>query len=579
MSSPEASIRAADALEAAGQRDRAIASLQQFAARHPRDAAAAEALARVLFRAGRRDQALYHARRAAELDPGNAARLTTLSLVLQQSGALDEAVAVVRRQVALAPTLAGAWCNLGSMERARGDYPAAIAAFERAVAADPTLPFVYTHAALLLEVGRHEEAEALLRRGLEARPDSPVVAHLAALMSNYFPGVTPDQAADAHRRYGRFYPRPDVTHPNDRDPDRPLRVGVLSADFRTHSVAYFIEPWLAARDRAASHVTLISQTVAPDAVTARLRSLADDWRDAAALDPHALADEIRRLKIDVLVELGGHTGPTRLAALALRPAPVQVTYLGYPNTTGLPAMDYRIVDSLTDPPGADAWNTERLARLDPCFLCFQLSPDAPEPSLPAGPVTFGSFNTLKKINAECASLWARVMHAVPGSRLVLKSGGGEPAEAFAAAGARLASHGIAADRIEFLPKAETHADHLALYNTVHVALDTLPYNGTTTTCEALSMGVPVVTLLGGSHPGRVGLTLLTAAGQPELIAASPDEYVHIAAALAHEPAKLAGLRFTLRGRLLSSPLCDAAAFAHRFDTALRAMWRDYCGQP
>jgi predicted O-linked N-acetylglucosamine transferase (SPINDLY family) len=579
VSAVETALRSAEALEAAGHRDRAIASLQQFAARHPRDPAAAEALARVLFRAGKRDQALYHARRATELDPHNAARLTTLSLVLQQAGSLDDAIGVVRRQVALAPNLAGAWCNLGAMERARGDYPAAIAALERGVAADPALPYVYTHAALLLEVGRHEEADALLRRGVEACPDSPVVAHLQALLSNYLPGVSPEQAAEAHRRYGRFFPRPDATHPNDRDPGRPLHVGVLSADLRTHSVAYFLEPWLIGRDRDSAHVTLISQTVTPDTMTGHLRSLADGWVDAVGLDPAALAEEIRRRRVDVLVDLGGHTGPTRLAALASRPAPVQVTYLGYPNTTGLPAMDYRIVDSLTDPPGTESWSTERLVRLDPCFLCFAPRADAPEPATPAGATTFGSFNTIKKINAECAALWAGVLHAVPGSRLVLKSGGGEPPEAFVAAGARLAAHGVTPDRVEFLPKAASHTDHLALYNRVHVALDTSPYNGTTTTCEALWMGVPVVVLAGNSHPGRVGISLLTAAAVPEFIADSPGRFVEIAQSLAADRQRLAALRDALRDRLRGSALCDSGAFARRFDTALRTMWRAWCAQP
>ncbi|MCC6659376.1 MAG: tetratricopeptide repeat protein [Phycisphaerales bacterium] len=579
MSNIESVLRSAGALESAGQRDRAIATLQQLAARNPKQPAAAEALARALFRAGRHEQALYYARRAVDLDPGNAARLTALALVLQQAGQLDETVAVLRKQLTLAPGIAGAWCNLGSIERARGDFAASCAAFERAIALDPKLPYVYTHAALLLEIGRHEEAEALLRRGTEECPGSAVVAHLWASLCNYFPGVNPGEAADAHRRYGRFYPRPEVAFPNSPDPDRLLRIGVLSADLRTHSVAYFLEPWLTHRGRDAAHLTIFSQTAFPDATTARLRALADDWAAAEGLDQAGLVEEVRRRRIDVLIELGGHTGPTRLGALAQRPAPVQVTYLGYPNTTGLPSMDYRIVDSLTDPPKADGWNTERLVRLDPCFLCYQPPSGAPEPALPSGPITFGSFNTIKKINAACAALWARVLHAVPGSRLVLKSGGGEPPGAFAAAGARLAQRGISPDRVEFLAKTEGAAQHLALYSRVHVALDTTPYNGTTTTCEALWMGVPVVALAGRSHPGRVGVSLLSAAGVPELVAANDDTFVSAAAALALDAPRLGVLRSTLRDRLRTSPLCDGPAFSRRFDAAVRGMWRERCGVP
>jgi predicted O-linked N-acetylglucosamine transferase (SPINDLY family) len=288
-------------------------------------------------------------------------------------------------------------------------------------------------------------------------------------------------------------------------------------------------------------------------------------------------------QVDIVLELSGHTHGNKLSALRLRGAPVQATYLGYPNTTGVPAMDYRIVDSLTDPPpphGAEKWATEKLIRLDPCFLCYTPREDAPLPGPPPvernGYVTFGSFNSIKKLTEKTLGLWCRLMEAVPDSRLVIKSSGLSSAAAQEHISGVLREGGLDEDRFELLDKMESKADHLAAYEMMDVALDTYPYHGTTTTCEALWQGVPVVSLVGDVHAARVGLSLLSAIGHPEWAVKSEEEYIAVAAGLGRDSAKLARIRGGLRQEMARSPLCDAAAMGKRMEAALRGAWRAWC---
>ena len=297
------------------------------------------------------------------------------------------------------------------------------------------------------------------------------------------------------------------------------------------------------------------------------------------MDDATLDAAIRMRRIDVLLELSGHTNGGRLRALDRKPAPVIVTAIGYPNTTGHPAVDVRIVDSITDPPGSEACATERLVRIDPCFLCFTPPEDAGTPTLPPvdAPITFGSFNLAAKIAPEAIAMWSAAMAAVPGSRLLLKSRTLVDPGTRQRLVDRLVAGGIAADRVETLAYSPSVADHLALYSRMHVALDTFPYHGATTTCEALWMGVPVVSLAGDRHAARVGASLLAAAGWPELVASTPEEFARLAARLATDRSRLAEFRATARDRLRTSPLLDSAAYAARFHAALRDCWRRHCG--
>ena len=296
------------------------------------------------------------------------------------------------------------------------------------------------------------------------------------------------------------------------------------------------------------------------------------WRDIDKLSDAETARLIREDRIDILVDLAGHTGNNRLGIFAAKPAPVQMTWMGYPNTTGLTTIDYRITDGVADPGGEEVYYSEKLLRLDGCFLCFQPHPDAPEvaplPALENGHVTFGSFNNFSKINPGVLHLWAEVLKQVPGSRLLLKCPALTDTDVRDRASAALQSLGIGAERLDLLGHTRTRQEHLALYGGVDIALDTFPYNGTTTTCEALWMGVPVLSLVGKHHAGRVGASLLTAADLAGWLADTPESLVAIARAVATDVAGLARLRGSLRGQLSDSSLCDAIGFVRHLENAM-----------
>ena len=365
----------------------------------------------------------------------------------------------------------------------------------------------------------------------------------------------------------------------DPSPDRPLKLGVLSGDMKTHSVAFFAQAFMSGRP-AGCELTVFSSgnARADNPMRERLVGMADAWVDATVFNDAALDAAIRARGIDVLVELGGHTSGGRMGALDSGPAPVIVSAIGYPNTTGHPSVGWRIVDSSTDVAGSDSLCTERLLRIDPCFLCYSPPTDAPAPILPlsGSAITFGSFNLAPKITDRTMRLWAAALNGVANSRLLVKC------KSIADPGTReffmkrLELAGIEASRVELLPYAAGLQEHWSTYSRVHVALDTTPYNGTTTTCEALWMGVPVVTLAGDRHAARVGVSLLTAAGHPEWIASTPDEFAAKALALASDGVGLAALRAGLRDQVKASVLCDQVSYAKRFHAALRDAWRAYC---
>jgi predicted O-linked N-acetylglucosamine transferase (SPINDLY family) len=386
---------------------------------------------------------------------------------------------------------------------------------------------------------------------------------------------------EAHAACGRALGQAPVgaAFPGSLDPDRCLRIGFMSPDFRAHSAAYFIAPLLRALDRGTFEPIAYAafDEFPPDAMTDEFRRLCPQWRDISGLRGEPLDRAIRSDRVDVLVDLAGHTAGHRLETLARRPAPVIASWLGYPCTTGIPGVDLRIVDAITDPaPEADAFATERLARIDGCFVCYGARPDAPAPDLlPPGAPVFGSFNNIAKLDQPVVALWSRLLHEAPGSRLLLKSANLGQHAVREHTEARFAAHGVSADRLELVGGLPA-LDHLAFYSRMHVALDPFPYSGTTTTCEALWMGVPVVTLAGRSHAGRVGMSLLSAAGMPDLVAGSPREYVRIANELAADQGRLRALRAGLRERLRSSGLCDGPGFARRFGALIREEWRRWC---
>ncbi len=571
-----------------------------------------------LHRAGRTAQALAAARRAVAAAQGNANAHNVLGVILLESGDAAGAERALRRAASLSVNAPGPHNNLGNALAALGRLEEAETAYRRALEIDPA----YVPGALglsrvltlqdrneesaeaagvgaaanprdarlrvnlggaLLAAGRVTEAVAALREAVAIAPaDAEALRQLVSAL-HYDANASADEVFELHRRLGRLVSggrTPPAMRPSDAG-KRPLRVGYVSSDFRAHSVAFFIEPIVERHDRDEVHVTCYMTAPRRDDTTERIRSKSDAWVDAAGMSDDALVRRVRADGIDVLVELGGHTVGNRLGALAARAAPVQATWIGYPATTGVPAIDARLVDSATDPDGAERRATERLVRLDPCFLCYRPLDDSPDvrrgPVESSGVVTFGSFNTLPKMGEWTLAAWADVLRRVPGSRLVLKNMGLADARARERIAAFFEGRGVERSRLDLLGPTPGQREHLEVYGRVDVGLDTFPYAGTTTTCEAMWMGVPVVTVAGGAHASRVGLSLLRAVGLENLCAPTVEAFVESAVLLARDREQLASLRGGLRDRVARSPLCDAAGACRRVESAYRSLWSSACG--
>ncbi len=439
------------------------------------------------------------------------------------------------------------------------------------------------HATALLRIGEGAESLQILR---DLIPNEPRLLRAwigFASGMNYTPGVAPQELTSTHKRAAEFFGTPAPrARPANADPARRLRVGILSPDLRDHSVGYFVSPLLS---RLAPHgldITVLDSGTTRDAMNKKLRTLAGfsggKWIDLGQLTkPADTESAIRAENLDIVIELSGFTQGQRYASLAKRPAPVQMTYLGYPATTGCPFIDFRLVDALTDPPGSEEHCVEALARIQTCFLCYTPPATRPGPRQPPdAPPVFGCFNSIQKYSHPMLSAWAKVLLAVPDSTLICKTAGFEDDDVCERTLKRLENLGIERDRVQLIGRIEDSAGHLDLYNSIDIALDSFPYHGTTTTCEALAMGVPVVSLVGNVHASRVGLSLLSAIGLGHLAAPSEGEFVAAAVKLASDREHLSHLHETLRDRLEASPLCDAEGFGKRFAAAVRAAWTQAC---
>lgn len=580
----EAHHSLAEALRVLEKPQDAEAHYRRALALKPGFAFARNGLGLALAAQGRQAEAEAEYRAALAETPGFVQARVNLAQALELQNRAKEAESEYRESLAADPTSLAALVNWGNLCKEGGRTTEAMALYRRALRHHPdSAPALNNLANLLKDQGMVEEALALFRRAIAVEPKFGHAHSNLLLTMHYAPGPTAEEIFAMHREWAKRFPPPGTNHANVRDPDRRLRVGYVSPDFRRHPVASFIEPILAAHDRTRVEVFCYAINLKSDAVTARLKALSDHWREIGSLDAETAANLIRADGIDILIDLAGHTANNRLAVFARKPAPVQATYLGYPGTTGLPAMDWRITDAVADPPDeAEKLHTEALIRLPETFQCFRKPTDAPAiapvPMISAGHATFASFNMLAKVHPALVARWAEILRSVDGGRLILKAAPFRDAGTRAHYHKMFASHGIAAEQVDLLGYIPSAAAHFALYNTVDVALDTDPYNGATTTCEALWMGVPVVTLAGRSHVGRVGAAVLTHLGLEELIAATPEDYVARAVALARDPARLAALRTKLRARMEGSSLTDPVRFTAALEVAYRAMWRQWCAK-
>jgi len=568
----------------ANRPEQALALLQRAAQKAPADPDIASLLSLVLLRLNRFEQAEHYARRAAAGDR-SPLNLTNLALILGAANKNDDALAMTDEALALNPAHTDARlvrCNILMIQQRVADM---IATCEEGLRHGWNSQLSVSYASALLSIGEPRRAADFLADATARFPDEASLASLLAMARTADPLATPAEVSHAHKSYGhlvnRIKPPFTATYHPKKDPEKKLRIALASPDLRRHSVAFFIEPLLEHIDTSRYEIVCYPTDRTFDEVSARFKAKAALWREAHSKIELQLAQMLSDDRIDIAVDLAGHSNGNSLLAFALRMAPVQATYCGYPDTTGLTQMDWRIVDSHTDPdtPDVNAHATERLYRLDPCFLCYRPPESAPAPTSdirhPTSHITFGSFNASRKHNQHVADLWSRILLAVPGSRLALKSQDLSDPYLRSLLLQRFAKSNTQ-DRIDFLDAPASLADHLALYSKIDIALDPMPYQGTTTTCEALWMGVPVLTHAGRTHAARVGVSLLTNVGASELIATSDDDFVARAVALANAPDRLAQYRATLRTKMAASPLLDRPAFCRRMEGSFRSMWREYC---
>ncbi|MBY0113413.1 MAG: tetratricopeptide repeat protein [Phycisphaerales bacterium] len=588
MKNPEQMLKQAYAAANQGNLQLALLLLGELFSFMPHMPRARHLAAACHMRRGDFQQAIVHAKLAVELEPRNYSSRGLYGICLINTGSPDEGLAQLRVACQLGPTDTFSWNNLGATLNDRQQYGEAIEVFQKTLTlSQPPAQAVNGLAWALLNVGRAAEAIALVDSNLPKYPNDLMLIRAAARDRLYADGPAPTELAAAHRRLGdllqSFAPRSPALPkpPTPADADRTLRVGLISPDLYGHSVSRFIEPLLHATDRSKINFALYACQSYRDEISGVMEQASAFWYDASSQSDAVVAAAMREHGLDIAIDLAGHMPNSRVEILAHRPAPITISYLGYPHSTGIPRVDYRIVDSYTDPVGAaDQWATEKLLRLDPCFLCFGPAimppPVADLPEGDASPICFGSFNAVAKYSPETIAMWAEILKAVPDSTLLLKSYSLADTAARTHLGTQFSSRGVDPMRVEMIGQTPRTYDHLSAYHRVHIALDSYPYHGTTTTCEALMMGVPVVTRIGETHHARVSGSLLTSVGVPELIATDHAGYVRIATELARDRSRLRQYRLGLREKLGQSPLTQAQGFAERFESLLRSVWRERC---
>ncbi|MGD1275633.1 MAG: tetratricopeptide repeat protein [Tepidisphaeraceae bacterium] len=526
-------------------------------------------------------QAIAAYRRALALQPDNVQALYNLGNALYLQNDLDESIACFRRALAVRPDCIEAINNLGVALKARQDVDGSIDCYRRALAHRGDDPEALNNLGVtLFNLGQIDEALAQFDRAILHHPENKT-AHSNRLYTLHF---HPDWDGLALRReheqwydrHARDLAREIPQHGNDPDPDRPLRIGYVSGDFRSHPVGLAILPLLEHHDHRQFQIVCFSNNPSDDEVTRSIAACADQWHRIAGWSDSQVARQVAQCQIDILVDLSLHMAHNRLLVFARRPAPVQLTYLGYPGTTGLAAIDYRLSDPYLDPPGTDDCYTETTIRLPRTYICWKDKcgdrPIGPPPALARGHVTFGSLNSFCKVTPAVLATWAKLLCQVKDSRLVLRGPAGRTAQAVLETLGRL---GVAPERVELVERLPWE-QYLDLLGRLDIALDPFPYPGHTTSLDALWMGVALVTLRGRTAVGRGGVSILSNLGLAHCIARDPDEYLDIAKDLSRDLPRLVEMRAGLRERMRNSPLTDAAGLARDVEAAYRDVWKRWC---
>ncbi len=523
---------------------------------------------------------------ALKLTPNHPETHSSLAAALNLQGRPREAKQSAETALDLKSSLSEAWTNLGNAEEKLGDMMAAEKAHRKSVEVNPGYgPGYYNLGNTYADLWRQDEAVRCFQRALEINPGFENAQDNMLLNLHYDPKATEESLLATSLDCEAKLSPTAVTagHPNDRNQERTLRVGYVSPDFRTHSCAYFLDALFNHHDRSNVFVVAYSNVAKPDDYTDRLKGMTDLWRDISGLADEDAAGLILDDEIDILVDLAGRSNNQHLGLFRRKPAPIQLSWLGYPGTTGVEAIDYRVTDDVADPVGqSDDNHTESLIRLPDGFHCYSPPRDCPEtgplPSEAKGTLTFGSFNNLSKVTEETIRAWSEILEHTPQSTLVLKSRAlDHPATKENLLGAFRAA-GIEGNRLDLIGWIPRSGNPLAAYHQIDIALDTFPYNGTTTTFEALWMGVPVITCKGSRHAGRVGASILTMLGLEEFVAGTWEDYIDKSLTLAQDTNRLNSLRKDLRVMLKRSPLMDGPRFSKKLEDAYRRIWLAWCRQ-
>jgi predicted O-linked N-acetylglucosamine transferase (SPINDLY family) len=569
-------------LVSSGRAPEAVAVFMRALQLQPNFPEAQNNLGTALRASGRIKEAIAAYERATTLRSAYPEALNNLAGAVRADGRLDEAISIYRKAIALRPGYVDAHDNLGHALRTNKQLDEAVAQYLQVLALRPdSAGTLTTLGDTLKDVGQIDEAIECYRKSLALRPDSRTTENL--LYTLHYQTDDPETLWREHERWNHEFALPllprTLSIANDPDPQRKLRIGYVSPDFRAHCQALFTVPLLSHHDRSAFEVFCYANVEQPDTTTAQIRPYADHWRDIVKLPDQQAADLIRADRIDILVDLTLHMGYSRPLIFARKPSPVQVTWLGYPSTTGLTAIDYRLSDPHLDPPSSpndERFYSEKTVRLPDSFWCYDAlitgMPVNELPAVKAGRITFGCLNNFCKITEATLELWAKVLNAVPMSRLIVLTPQGSSRDRISRG---LALHGVDPARIQFvafLPREK----YLEQYHQIDICLDTIPYPGHTTTIDALWMGVPVMNLAGRNAVARGGISILRNVGLPELIAKDADDYVRITASLAGDLPRLAALRSSLRERIERSPIMDAPRFVRNIEAAFREMWQSWC---
>jgi protein O-GlcNAc transferase len=621
-SNPENSIALSNiglALTNLGKLDEAVTNLKKAISIKPSSAESYNNLGIALNEQGKFAEALNIYQKAISLKPDYAQAHNNLGIVFENQGKPNEAIICYQKAISIKPDYAQAYSNFGNALKDQGKFDEALDSYQKAITIKPDYAQAYYNFGnTIIKNGNLEDAILSYQKAIKIKPDY-AEAHtnlgnalqdqwkLEEAISSHKKAIAikPDYAV-AHSnlilcmQYGKFsqhtlyeesllwdqiHSKHNKTHNtpyiNSPDPHRLLRIGIVSADLRRHSIAYFFEPFISHHDKSHFVFVCYSNSISDDDVTYRLKSHSIDWRTIVRMSDEEVEKQIIQDKIDILIDLSGHSGGNRLSLFTRKPAPIQINWMGHANTTGVSTMDYRITDHIADPPGVDNEpHSENLMRLPKGLYCYRFPEATPPisdlPSATGKGVVFGSFNNIVKLNVPVIKLWATLLKGVPNSRLLLKH------QSFSCKTTRdqflsiFDSFGVSSSQVEYLPRTTTLEGHLQLYNQIDIGLDPFPFNGATTTCEAMLMGVPVIVLRGQRHAARVGASLLSQIGMESLIAENESQYIEIATALANDRKYLSELRKLLREKMIASPLCDHKGFTNSMENLLRGAWVAWC---